>query len=64
MSFVPREVVEEQAGFARFSGRCLLCTTMDAEENVGYRVVYSDERVMVICPFWSGAPLRDAGHPA
>jgi UDPglucose--hexose-1-phosphate uridylyltransferase len=58
MSFVPREVVEEQAGFARFSGRCLLCTTMDAEENVGYRVVYSDERVMVICPFWSGAPYE------
>ncbi len=58
MSFVPRELVEEQAGFARFAGRCLLCTTVDAEENVGHRVVYSDERVVVICPFWSGSPFE------
>src|ERR1700733_15285073 len=26
MSFVPRELVEEQAGVARFAGRCLLST--------------------------------------
>ena len=58
MSFVPRELVEEQAGFARFAGRCLLCTTVDAEENVGYRVVYSDEQVLVVCPFWSGSPYE------
>jgi len=58
MSFVPRELVEEQAGFARFAGRCLLCTALDAEENVNHRVVYADERVVVICPFWSGAPYE------
>jgi len=58
MSFVPRELVEEQAGFARFAGRCLLCTTVDAEEDVGHRVVYADERVLVICPFWSGSPYE------
>lgn len=58
MSFVPRELVEEQAGFARFAGRCLLCTTVDAEENVDHRVVYADERVVVICPFWSGVPYE------
>jgi len=58
MSFVPRELVEEQAGFARFAGRCLLCTTVDAEESVGYRVVYADEKVLVICPFWSGSPYE------
>jgi UDPglucose--hexose-1-phosphate uridylyltransferase len=58
MSFVPRELVEEQAGFARFAGRCLLCTAVDAEENVGHRVVYADERVLVICPFWSGSPYE------
>jgi len=62
MSFVPRELVEEQAGFARFAGRCLLCTTVDAEENVGYRVVYSDEQVLVSARS-GAAPLRDAGHP-
>src|SRR5580698_7962991 len=58
MSFVPRELAEEQAGFARFTGRCLLCTTIDAEESTGYRVVYSDERVAVVCPFWSGTPYE------
>jgi UDPglucose--hexose-1-phosphate uridylyltransferase len=58
MSFVPRELVEEQAGFARFAGRCLLCTAMDAEENVNHRVVYADERVLAICPFWSGVPYE------
>jgi len=52
MSFVPRELVEEQAGFARFAGRCLLCTAADAEEDVGHRVV------LVICPFWSGTPYE------
>lgn len=58
MSFVPRELAEEQAGFARFAGRCLLCTTLDAEEGAGSRVVYADDRVLVICPFWSGVPFE------
>ena len=58
MSFVPRELAEEQAGFARFAGRCLLCTTADAEEDARHRVVYADERVLVICPFWSGTPFE------
>jgi len=58
ISFVPRELAEEQAGFARFAGRCLLCTTIDAEEDAGHRVVYADERVQVICPFWSGTPFE------
>ena len=58
MSFVPRELAEEQAGFARFTGRCLLCTTIDAEEATGYRVVYSDDSVAVVCPFWSGTPYE------
>jgi UDPglucose--hexose-1-phosphate uridylyltransferase len=58
MSFVPRELAEEQAGFARFAGRCLLCTTVDAEEDASHRVVYSDDRVLVTCPFWSGIPYE------
>jgi UDPglucose--hexose-1-phosphate uridylyltransferase len=58
VSFVPRELAEEQAGFARFAGRCLLCTTVDAEEDAGHRVVYADDRVQVICPFWSGTPFE------
>lgn len=58
MSFVPRELAEEQAGFARFAGRCLLCTTADAEEDAGHRVVYADDRVLVVCPYWSGTPFE------
>ena len=58
MSFVPRELAEEQAGFARFAGRCLLCTTVDAEEDARHRVVYADERVVVVCPYWSGVPYE------
>jgi UDPglucose--hexose-1-phosphate uridylyltransferase len=58
ISFVPRELAEEQAGFARFAGRCLLCTAADAEEDAGHRVVYADDRVLVVCPFWSGVPFE------
>ena len=53
MSFVPREISDEQAGFARFEGSCLLCTTIDAEEETRYRIVLSDRHVVVLCPYWS-----------
>jgi len=58
MSFVPREISDEQAGFARFEGSCLLCTTIGAEEEIGYRVVLADEHVVVICPYWSSTPYE------
>jgi UDPglucose--hexose-1-phosphate uridylyltransferase len=53
MSFVPREISDEQAGFARFEGSCLLCTTIEAEEETRYRVVLADPNVVVVCPYWS-----------
>lgn len=56
--FVPGEIAEEEAGFRRFGESCLLCTTAEAELQTGHRVVLDDERVMVICPFWSGAPYE------
>ncbi len=56
--FVPREITDEQAGFARFAGNCLLCTTVDAEESAGNRMVYDDDDVLVVCPFWSGTPFE------
>ena len=58
MSFIPRELAEEQARFARFVGSCLLCTTIEAEEDSGERVIYADDRVVVICPFWSAVPYE------
>ncbi|MCL5948656.1 MAG: DUF4921 family protein [Actinobacteria bacterium] len=56
--FVPRELADEQAGFARFAGRCVLCTTVDVEVLAGHRLVYADDRVIVVCPFWSGTPFE------
>ncbi len=66
--FVPREITDELAGFARFAGNCLLCATLDAEESAGNRVVYADDDVMVVCPYWSGTPFEmlvlPRGHEA
>ncbi len=56
--FVPGEIAEEEAGFRRFEGSCLLCTVAEAELLAGHRVVLEDERVLVVCPFWSGAPYE------
>lgn len=58
MPFIPGEAANELAGFARFQGNCLLCAVMDAEEEASHRVVYADDRVMIICPFWSGTPYE------
>jgi UDPglucose--hexose-1-phosphate uridylyltransferase len=56
--FVPGEIADEEAGFRRFEGSCLLCTVAEAELSAGHRVVYEDERTLVICPYWSGAPYE------
>jgi UDPglucose--hexose-1-phosphate uridylyltransferase len=56
--FVPGEIAEEEAGFRRFGESCLLCTMAEAELQVGHRIVIADERVMVVCPYWSGAPYE------
>jgi len=58
MSFVPRELAEEHARFARFAGSCLLCTTVEAEEGAGHRLIYADDRAIVVCPFWSAVPYE------
>ncbi len=58
MPFVPGETASELAGFARFQGNCLLCAVSDAEEEARHRVVYEDERLVVITPFWSGTPYE------
>ncbi|HLT68643.1 MAG TPA: DUF4921 family protein [Acidimicrobiales bacterium] len=56
--FVPGEIAEEEAGFRRFEGSCVICTAIEAEEAAGHRVVHADERVVVVCPFWSGTPYE------
>jgi UDPglucose--hexose-1-phosphate uridylyltransferase len=56
--FVPGELAEERSGFMRFEGSCLLCTTVEAELSAGHRVVHDDDRVVVLCPYWSGQPFE------
>jgi UDPglucose--hexose-1-phosphate uridylyltransferase len=58
MPFIPGEAANELAGFARFQGNCLLCAVVEAEEEARHRVVYADDRVAIICPFWSGTPYE------
>jgi UDPglucose--hexose-1-phosphate uridylyltransferase len=56
--FVPGEIAEEEAGFRRFEGSCVLCTTMEAESTAGHRIVQADGHVVVVCPYWSGGPYE------
>lgn len=58
LSFVPREIIEEQAGFSRFAGGCLLCATIRAEQDAGHRIVFADDDIVVLCPFWSSTPYE------
>jgi UDPglucose--hexose-1-phosphate uridylyltransferase len=58
MPFIPGEAANEMAGFARFQGNCLLCAVIEAELESQHRVVYADDRVAIICPFWSGTPFE------
>jgi UDPglucose--hexose-1-phosphate uridylyltransferase len=58
ISFVPRELADEQAGFARFSGSCLLCTTAKAEAKDRRRLVSEGHGISTICPYWSGVPFE------
>jgi UDPglucose--hexose-1-phosphate uridylyltransferase len=58
MPFVPGEILDEERAFARFEGGCILCTTVEAETADSTRVVYQDDRVVIVCPFWSGTPYE------
>ncbi len=58
MPFVPRELMEEQGGFSRFRGNCIVCATLESEEWASLRLVYSDDDVIICCPFWSGVPYE------
>jgi UDPglucose--hexose-1-phosphate uridylyltransferase len=58
ISFVPRELSDEQAGFARFVGGCLVCNTIALEESIGERVVLGSEHAVAIAPYWSASPFE------
>lgn len=58
LPFVPGEILDEERAFARFAGGCLLCTTIEAEIAADERVVFVNDDVLVLCPYWSGAPYE------
>jgi UDPglucose--hexose-1-phosphate uridylyltransferase len=58
LPFVPGEILDEERAFARFAGGCLLCTTVEAELAADERVVFANDDVAVITPYWSGAPFE------
>jgi UDPglucose--hexose-1-phosphate uridylyltransferase len=58
LPFVPTEMLDEERAFARFAGGCIICTTIDAEEATGERVVFATDDVVCVAPFWSGAPFE------
>jgi len=58
LPFVPGEILDEERAFARFAGGCVICTTIEAELASGDRVVFADDDVACIAPFWSGAPYE------
>jgi len=58
LPFVPGEILDEERAFARFAGGCLLCTTVEAELAADVRVVFANDDVAVITPYWSGVPYE------
>jgi UDPglucose--hexose-1-phosphate uridylyltransferase len=58
LPFVPGEILDEERAFARFAGGCVICTTIEAELATGERVVFADDDVVCVAPFWSGAPFE------
>jgi UDPglucose--hexose-1-phosphate uridylyltransferase len=58
LPFVPGEILDEERAFARFAGGCVICTTIEAELAAGERMVFADDDVACIAPFWSGAPYE------
>jgi UDPglucose--hexose-1-phosphate uridylyltransferase len=58
MPFVPGEILEEERAFVRFEGGCILCATAEAEVADQSRLIYEDDSVVAVCPFWSGTPYE------
>ncbi|MGK2958475.1 MAG: galactose-1-phosphate uridylyltransferase [Acidimicrobiales bacterium] len=58
MPFVPKGIADEEAGFERFAGGCVLCTTLEAEVSAKHRVLVDEELVVAVAPYWSGSPFE------
>lgn len=58
LPFVPGEILEEQRAFSRFEGGCILCATIEAELVDGGRVLFANDQVVAVSPYWAGSPYE------
>ena len=58
LPFVPGEILEEQRAFSRFEGGCILCATIEAELADGKRILFANDDVVCVSPFWAGVPYE------
>jgi UDPglucose--hexose-1-phosphate uridylyltransferase len=58
LPFVPGEILDEQRAFSRFEGGCILCATVETELVDGKRVLFANDDVVCVCPYWSGMPFE------
>ena len=58
ISFVPRDLAEEQGQFSRFVAGCLLCTALEAESTSGRRTILDRPHALVVAPYWSSVPYE------
>ncbi|MPY94730.1 MAG: HIT domain-containing protein [Acidimicrobiia bacterium] len=56
--FVPGELDRELAAFAEEPGEPLLSAVLEAETGLGLRVIEAGDRVVALCPYWSGSPYE------
>jgi UDPglucose--hexose-1-phosphate uridylyltransferase len=56
--FVPGELEDELTAFRAFETGSLLAVAITEEERLGQRVVAARERVVALCPYWSGQPYE------
>ncbi len=58
ISFVPRDLAEEQGQFSRFVAGCVLCVALDAESASGRRTILDTPHALVVAPYWSSVPYE------
>jgi UDPglucose--hexose-1-phosphate uridylyltransferase len=56
--FVPGELDRELTSFAEEHDGALLASVLEAELRLGQRVIEADDRVVALCPYWSGSPYE------
>jgi len=58
LPFVPGEILEEQRAFSRFEGGCILCATIEVELVDAKRMLFANDEVVCISPYWAGTPYE------